>query len=148
MKKLFLGCGCLVLVLGFGLRPDRTSWGCLALMVAVSLPYPGAVYSLGIWLSACFERPATVMVVLLMISYSPHFAITVTDPINVMSRGMVEKSYNLEVAIPELRKSDDVFRLARAYNEEYLPLKERSAGEEEGMALDIKIDDISDLLGG
>jgi len=88
------------------------------------------------------------VVLLIMVTYSPHFAITVSDPVNVMARGLKEKSYNLEVRIPPAYARDDVFRLAAAYNDEYLPLKERSAVEDQsGGALDISLDDISDLLG-
>ncbi len=88
-----------------------------------------------------------VVVILLMVTYSPHFAMTVSDPVNVMMRGLKEKSYNLEVSIPEGLAEDDIFRLAEAYNNEYLPLKERSNVEDQGSALDISLDDISDLLG-
>ncbi len=87
------------------------------------------------------------VVLLLMITYSPHFAITVSDPVNVMVRGLTEKSYNLEVSVPPEYGEDDIFRLAAAYNDEYLPLKERSNLEDQGGALDISLDDISDLLG-
>ena len=81
------------------------------------------------------------VVILIMVTYSPHFAITVSDPVNVMARGMKEKSYNFEVSVPSQYASDGVFLLAAAYNDEYLPLKERTAG-----SLDISIEDISDLL--
>ena len=64
---LALLCGCLLLTLGFGIQLGATAWVCLGLMVGVSLLYLGAVYSLGMWLSACFERPVTVMVVLLTV---------------------------------------------------------------------------------
>jgi hypothetical protein len=88
------------------------------------------------------------VVLLIMITYSPHFAITVSDPVNVMIRGLREKSYNLEVSIPGDYSEDDIFRLGDAYNNEYLPLKERSNSEDQaGGALDISLDDISDLLG-
>jgi hypothetical protein len=87
------------------------------------------------------------VVLLLMITYSPHFAITVSDPVNVMVRGLTEKSYNLEVSVPPEYGEDDIFRLAAAYNDEYLPLKERSNLEDQSGALDISLDDISDLLG-
>lgn len=87
------------------------------------------------------------VVLLIMITYSPHFAITVSDPINVMARGLSEKSYNLEVSIPDDYSEDDVFRLAAEYNDEFLPLKERNDADEQGGALDISLDDISDLLG-
>ena len=63
------------------------------------------------------------MIMAIMITYSPHFAITVSDPVNVMIKGLSEKSYNLEVSIPENLKKDDIFILAQKFNEEYLPLK-------------------------
>lgn len=87
------------------------------------------------------------VVLILMITYSPHFAMTVSDPINVMARGLSEKSYNLEVRIPDNYRGDDVFRLAAEYNDEFLPLKERNDADDQGGALDISLDDISDLLG-
>ena len=88
------------------------------------------------------------VVILIMVTYSPHFAITVSDPVNVMARGLREKSYNFEVSVPRDYSEDDIFRLADAYNDEYLPLKERNATEEQSGsgALDICLDDISDLL--
>ncbi|MCK5736568.1 MAG: hypothetical protein KAH21_08825, partial [Spirochaetaceae bacterium] len=88
------------------------------------------------------------VVLLIMVTYSPHFAITVSDPVNVMIRGLKEKSYNLEVSLPAEYLDDDIFRLGAAYNDEYLPLKERNNLEDQGGgALDISLDDISDLLG-
>ena len=88
------------------------------------------------------------VVLLIMVTYSPHFAITISDPVNVMIRGLKEKSYNLEVSIPSEYPDDDIFRLGAAYNDEYLPLKERNNSEDTGGgALDISLDDISDLLG-
>ncbi|MFP4266825.1 MAG: ion transporter [Spirochaetaceae bacterium] len=71
------------------------------------------------------------LVVVFLLYYSPHFAVTVTDPIHVMRKGMTDGEYNLEVEIPEEYRHDDVFELAELYNREYLPLKERMAAEEE-----------------
>jgi hypothetical protein len=90
---------------------------------------------------------ALAVVLMIMITYSPHFAITVSDPVNVMTRGLSEKSYNLEVTIPEYYRNDDIFKLGAAYNDEFLPMKERSNVEDQGGALDISLDDISDILG-
>jgi len=82
------------------------------------------------------------VVLLLMLTYSPHFALTVSDPINVMMRGLKEKSYNLEVSIQPDYTRDDIFRLATAYNDIFLPQKERS----QSGVLDISIEDIGDIL--
>lgn len=87
-----------------------------------------------------------VIVLGFLVYYSPHFAITVSDPIHVMRRGMEEGQYNLEVRIPDEYAEDDVFRLAQGYNEIFLPLKDRNSGEESAEQLDLKIDDIKDFL--
>lgn len=87
-----------------------------------------------------------VMVAVFLLYYSPHFALTVTDPIHIMRRGFEEKGYNLEVKTPDLYAGDDVYRLARQYNEVYLPLKDRSDAGEESTVLDLKIDDIKDVF--
>ena len=80
--------------------------------------------------------------------YSPHFAITVSDPIHVMRRGLEEKSYNFEVRINPEYADDDIFRLAENYNDVYLPLKDRSQAEDEPDAdsLELKMDDIKNMF--
>ncbi len=82
------------------------------------------------------------VILMILISYSTHLALTTSDPVNVMMRGMSEKSYNLEVKINPDYSTDETYRLARIYNEEYLPAKERDNSGN----LDISMDDISDLL--
>lgn len=81
-----------------------------------------------------------------MLIYSPHFAITVTDPLHIMRRGMDERGYNLEVKVPRRFADDEVYRLARLYNEVYLPLKDRTGEESENAVLDLDMDDIRDML--
>lgn len=87
-----------------------------------------------------------VMLITLMITYSPHFAMTVTDPVNIMKKGLSEPSYNLEVLIPKELKDDDIYRLAKEYNEEYLPLKARNSTTQEGAGLALKVDNFDDLF--
>jgi hypothetical protein len=79
--------------------------------------------------------------------YSPHFALTISDPIHIMRRGLQEEDYNLEVKIPEKYQDDDVYQLARLYNEKYLPLKARNQGDENKPLLDLGLADIKDILG-
>lgn len=81
-----------------------------------------------------------------LLIYSPHFALTITDPIYVMKRGLDEENYNLEVKIPDLYKDDDVFKLARLYNEGYLPLKDRNIGNKDHSVLDAGLSDLTDLI--
>ncbi len=84
----------------------------------------------------------------LLFVYSPHFAMTVTDPIHVMRRGMTEKDYNFEVRIHDEFADDDVFRLARTYNEVFLPMKDLQNQDVESRPedLELKMDDIKDLF--
>ena len=86
------------------------------------------------------------LVLAFMLYYSPHFALTVSDPIHIMRRGLTEKGYNLEVKIPPLYRNDEVYRLGQAYNEVYLPLKDRTSVGEDSDVLDLKMDDIKDIL--
>jgi hypothetical protein len=86
------------------------------------------------------------LVILLLVYYSPHFALTITDPIHVMRRGMDDASYNFEVKIAERYKDDDIFRLAQAYNSEYLPLKDRSQQDSEPSNSLLDFDDVKNLL--
>lgn len=83
---------------------------------------------------------------MLMLFYSPYFAINVSDPVNIMRKGMSEKGYHLQVAIPENLKDDDLFVLARYYNEEFLPLKLRSQQDDEGAGLELEVDNLEDLF--
>lgn len=89
-----------------------------------------------------------VLVLSYLLYYSPHFALTVTDPVHVMRRGFSDGSYNLEVEIPEKYRDDDIYILADLYNKEYLTLKQRSFSEERSgsMVSDLSLDDIQDLL--
>lgn len=91
-----------------------------------------------------------VMVLIYMFYYSPHFAINITDPIQIMKKGFREKDYALEVEIREKYRDHEIFQLAEAYNEKYLPLKARTAHQQEDDAdsLDLKIDDMKDLFDG
>lgn len=81
-----------------------------------------------------------------MFYYSPHFALTVSDPLHIMRRGMSEKGYNLEIKIPPLYEEDEVYRLGQLFNEVYLPLKDRTSAADEPEVLDLKLDDIKDIL--
>lgn len=65
-----------------------------------------------------------------------------------MRKGFSDSSYNLEVEIPDKYMDDDIYVLADLYNREYLTLKQRNAAEtgQAGMASDLSMDDIQDLL--
>jgi len=84
-------------------------------------------------------------VLVFLIYYSPHFALTVTDPIHVMKRGFLESDYNLEVEIPRLYKNDDIYKLGSLYNEHYLPMKVREK-ESNNNHSNLSMDDFEDLF--
>lgn len=89
------------------------------------------------------------LVMAYMMLYSPHFAITVSDPIHVMKRGLEEKSYNFEVKIDPDYKDDDIFQLAEDYNSIFLPMKDLSQAEENEIdadSLELKMDDIRNMF--
>jgi hypothetical protein len=87
-----------------------------------------------------------ILVLFVLLIYSPHFALTVTDPIHVMERGFSERGHNLEVRIPERYADDDIFRLARLYNRVYLPMKDRAGVEDDGGLTDLSLDDVQDMM--
>ncbi len=91
-----------------------------------------------------------VIVVLIVLAYlliySPHFALTVSDPIHVMRRGLEETNYNLEVKIPQKYKTDDVFQMAALYNEKYLPLKDRTQSKEGQSLIELDMGDVSHIF--
>jgi hypothetical protein len=88
-----------------------------------------------------------VLILVMMFLYSPHFAMTISDPIHVMRRGMTEKSYNLEVRVPMEYRDDDVYRLAAEYNRTYLPMKDRENASDEGeSSTSLSMNDVAGLF--
>ncbi|MFP4330691.1 MAG: ion transporter [Alkalispirochaetaceae bacterium] len=86
------------------------------------------------------------IVVALLFYYSPHFALTVSDPIHIMTRGFSEKGYNLAIKIPRRFRDDDIYRLAKLYNEVYLPLKDRSSDESDSSVVNLDMNDIKKMF--
>jgi len=82
----------------------------------------------------------------ILLFYNPHFALTVTDPIHVMKRGFSEKGYNLAVKILPEYYDDDIFKLAREYNEEYLSMKDRERIKETDSVISLDLKDFEDML--
>jgi hypothetical protein len=81
-----------------------------------------------------------------LVLYSPHFALTITDPIKIMKRGMTERDYNLEVKIPGLFESDEIYELAESYNDHYLPLKDRNKDSQASSGLSLSEADMDDIF--
>ena len=81
-----------------------------------------------------------------LLLYGPHFAWTVCDPLRVMRRGLRETGHGRPVEIPERYREDEVFLLARAYNERCLPAREGEGARANGSLPDLDDDDIKNLL--
>jgi hypothetical protein len=96
--------------------------------------------------SILFFIIVVLVVLAYLVIYSPHFALTVTDPIHVMRRGLEESDYNLEVKIPRRFQQDDVFELARLYNEKFLPLKDRTRSEGGDSLIQLDLAEVSNIL--
>jgi hypothetical protein len=96
--------------------------------------------------SILFFIIVVLVVLAYLVIYSPHFALTVSDPIHVMRRGLEEGDYNLEVKIPARYREDDVFELARLYNEKYLPLKDRTRSDQEESLIQLDLAEVSSIL--
>lgn len=77
--------------------------------------------------------------------YARHFAMTITDIIYIISKGMRLRDYNLEVRIPERYRDHEVFRLARYYNDRFLPVKSRKYGD--GMQQSVSLSDFMKFTG-
>ncbi|MCF7915540.1 MAG: ion transporter [Spirochaetaceae bacterium] len=96
--------------------------------------------------SLAFFVLIVLLVLVFLLYYSPHFALTISDPVHIMRRGFAESGYKLEVEIPTRYRNDDIYRLAALYNREYLPLKERMKHQEDRLHSDLSLDTIGDIL--
>ena len=63
------------------------------------------------------------IVFVLMVLYSRTFAQQIADPIYIMNKGLRNWEYNLEVSIVREYEDDEIYQLARAYNERWLVIK-------------------------
>lgn len=58
-----------------------------------------------------------------MFLYTRHFVRNISDVAHMLNLGFRKKDYNLLVKIPEEKANHEIFRLAKFYNEAYLPSK-------------------------
>jgi len=88
-----------------------------------------------------------VLVVLsFMIIYTKHFAQNLSDMIHILNKGFRKKDYNLQVKIREEFNDQEIFRLARFYNDAYLPAKlKRIQEQEKNKSSALSMDDLLDF---
>ena len=83
-----------------------------------------------------FEHLEILMIIIFivfsfMILYSRHFARNISDAAYILNMGFRKKDYNLLVKIPEEKDDHEIFRLAKFYNEAYLPSKMKRMDRED-----------------
>lgn len=85
-----------------------------------------------------------IIIVLLsiIIIYSRHFALTVSDPVYVMRMGFEVKNYTYAVKILKYYTDDDLFKLADDFNTRWLPAKIRKLSEMNINTTKLSMDDV------
>ncbi len=75
-----------------------------------------------------------------MLVYTRHFVQNISDVVHVLNLGFRKKEYNLLVKIPEQNSDHEIFRLAKFYNEAYLPskMKRLDGGSAKNSSLSMK----------
>ncbi len=78
-----------------------------------------------------------------MIIYTMHFVKNISDPVHILNKGLRKKDYNLQIKIKDIYKDHEIFRVARFYNEAYLPAKhKRSRKEDEKKSSNLSMKDL------
>jgi len=67
-----------------------------------------------------------------LILYTKHFVQNISDVVHILNLGFRKKDYNLLVKIPEEKGDHEIFRLAKFYNDAYLPSKMKKIDSEAG----------------
>jgi ion transport protein len=84
------------------------------------------------------------IIVLLVLSfmfiYTKHFVQNVADIIHILNKGFRKKDYNLQIKIRDEFADQEIFRLAKFYNDHYLPaklkqLKNKEENKESGLTM-------------
>jgi len=87
------------------------------------------------------------MILVTLFLYGPHFASTISDPVQIMSRGFKEKGHGLQVVVSERYRGDEIYDLAAKYNDVFLPLKDRTeSGLSEGSVVDLSLEDVKKFI--
>ena len=87
------------------------------------------------------------VILAILFFYGPHFASTVSDPIQIMARGFSEKGHSLQIVISARYGNDEVYALADKYNEVFLPLKDMTENSvQQGSVVDIDIEDVKKFI--
>ena len=72
------------------------------------------------------------IVLAFMLLYTKHFVQNISDVVHILNLGFRKKDYNLLIKIPEEKADHEIFRLAKFYNDAYLPAKMKRNDSESG----------------
>lgn len=96
-----------------------------------------------------FQLPINLIIILCSLGsllflkiYATHFTKTVVNPIMAMKNGFEIKDYTRMAAIPEKYKEDEIFLLANAFNNRWLPAKLRKLQNSSEVKVTLKSEDI------
>ncbi len=95
------------------------------------------------WNNIMFLVLVVTVVLVFMLFYTKHFAQNISDIVHIMSKGMADPDYNLQIKINDKYKDDEIFELAKLYNEKWLVLKDQhkpKKAEDESLP-EISLDD-------
>jgi len=76
-------------------------------------------------INLAFFFAIVVMILFYLFIYTRIFAQSVSDVVYVMLRGMREEDYNYNVKLSPIFEEEEIFQLAKFYNEKYLPMKNK-----------------------
>jgi hypothetical protein len=84
-----------------------------------------------------------------MIIYTMHFVKNISDLVHVLNKGLRKKDYNLQIKVKEIYRDHEIFRVARFYNDAYLPAKlKRNRKEDENKSSGLSMKDLLNFKGG
>lgn len=85
------------------------------------------------------------IVIAFMFIYTKHFVQNISDVVHVMNLGFRKRDYNLLVKIPEQNADHEIYRLAKFYNDAYLPSKMKKADRDFARNRSLSMKDLTDF---
>lgn len=85
-------------------------------------------------------------VIAFLLIYTRHFVQTISDIVHILNKGFRKKDYNLQIKIREEFKDEEIYKLAKFYNDAYLPAKlKRVLEQDEGKTSGLSMKDLANF---